>query len=142
MYYCNIKKSDIRETLSVPLQQFARVWIENKDTLTEEEKELIKTFLPGNDIEQVYNPICSDPIKAKFSNSIWNEKKIEFIELCTKMWIKYPQASLEALLCNSYGYWYPNTKGCVSYYDFRKTSDIEKILTAEHLTWSMRKNQF
>ena len=120
----NIKKSDIRETLSVPLQQFARVWIENKDTLTEEEKELIKTFLPGNDIEQVYNPICSDPIKAKFSNSIWNEKKIEFVELCAKMWIKYPQASLEALLCNSYGYWYPNTKGCVSYYDFRKTSDI------------------
>lgn len=120
----NIKKSSIRETLSVPLQQFARVWIKNNETLTEEEKELIHTFLPSDDIEQAYNPTFSDPIKAKFSNQVWKEKKIEVIKLCVKFWIKYPKTSLEALLCNCYGYWYPDCKGCVSSYDFARTADI------------------
>lgn len=60
------------------------------------------------------------------------------------MWIKYPQASLEALLCNSYGYWYPNTKGCVSYYDFRKTSDIVDRENTDSRAFDMEyeKNQF
>lgn len=120
----SIKKSSIRETLSVPLQQFARVWVNDKETLTEDEKELIHTFLPGDDIEQVYNPTFSDPIKAKFSNQVWEEKKIEVVKLCVKFWIKYPKTSLEALLCNSYGYWYPDCKGCVASYDFVRTSDI------------------
>ena len=62
-----IEPSNIRETLSIPVQQIARYTIYNN--LTEEEKEKIsKVFMyDENDFALNYNPDISDPIKGKFS---------------------------------------------------------------------------
>ncbi len=105
----NINSSSIREALSVPLQQFARVVVVRGD-VTIEEKEAIYNFLPIEDYVEVYNPTISDPIKAKFNEEYFYEHKMEFVGLWIKIVLKYPVEVIEAFLCNSFGYWYPETQ--------------------------------
>lgn len=103
----NIQKGLIREALSIPLQQFARIYRDEFNFLTEEEKESIYKFIPVENIDKLYDPRLSDPIKFSSDNSAISENKKEFIGLWIKFSFKYPIETLEAFLCNSYGYWYP-----------------------------------
>lgn len=106
----DIKGASIREALSIPLQQFARV-MATKESVPE--KEEIYCFLPIDDYKQLYSPIISDPIKAKFNENYFKEHKFEFIKLWVKIVFEYPREALESFLCNSYGYWYPEAKNWV-----------------------------
>lgn len=103
----HIKEGSIREALSIPLQQFARITKYNSDTLTEDEKWRIYKYLPTDQLAQVYTPQISDPVKNNFSNEAFAEDKIGFVKLWAKLCLKYPRAAVESFLCNSYGYWYP-----------------------------------
>lgn len=114
----NIKEGGVKEALSIPLQQFARVTKYQGDKLTQEEKNAIYEFLPVEDLAERYNPQLSDPVKNKFNQQAWKEDKINFIKLWGKLCLKYPKDCIESFLCNSYGYWYPEAKGVVISYDF------------------------
>lgn len=103
----NIQNGSSREALSIPLQQFARITKYHGDTLTEDERWRIYKYLPTNDLADVYTPRISDPVKNNFSNEAFAEDKIGFVKLYLKLALKYPRATIEAFLCNNYGYWYP-----------------------------------
>ena len=119
----NIEEGGIKESLSVPLQQFARITKYQGDKLTTEEKEAIYEFLPVEDLANRYNPILSDPVKNVFNAEAWENDKINFFKLWGKLCLKYPKDTIEAFLCNSYGYWYPEAKGMVISYDFVDTEN-------------------
>ncbi len=106
----DIKGASIREALSIPLQQFARVMATKENV---PEKEEIYCFLPIDDYKQLYSPILSDPIKAEFNENYFKEHKFEFIKLWVKIVFKYPREAVESFLCNSYGYWYPEAKNWI-----------------------------
>lgn len=104
----NIKPGSSREALSIPLQQFARVTKNHSDTLTDDEKWRIYKYLPTDNLAEVYTPKISDPVKNNyFNDKAFAEDKVGLIKLYVKLALKYPRATVEAFLCNNFGYWYP-----------------------------------
>ena len=126
-----IQDGTVKEALSIPLQQFARITKYHGDELTQEEKEAIYEFLPVDNLAELYNPEFSDPVKAKFNNEAWENDKINFFKLWGKLCLKYPKEAIESFLCNSYGYWYPEGKGVVISYDFVDYTQYESIFDAK-----------
>ena len=103
----NIDKPSVKEALSVPLQQLARVEINKGDQLTKEEYDQIHKFIKCDDISKIYLTWLSDPIKESFDVEYFNENKLEFVKLWTSLFFKYPVHYFEAFFCNNVGYWYP-----------------------------------
>ena len=103
----NIDEGSVREALSIPLQQFARM--SKNENLTDDERWRIYKYLPADNLGELYYPTISDPVKNKFDNEAFAEDKIGFIKLWVKLCLKYPRSAIESFLCNSYGYWYPET---------------------------------
>jgi len=121
----NISKSSVVEALSVPLQQFARITRDRGADLTEEEKDTIHRFIPVENIEILYNEKLSDPIKWSADATYISNNKMELIKTYIHLFIRFPIESVEAILCNSYGYWYPEASNSVAIrtiYKFEETS--------------------
>ena len=57
--------SENQEILTVPIQQLARVYTMEGDTLTEQQKETLFEILPEEALKR-YNPKVSDPVKVDF----------------------------------------------------------------------------
>lgn len=108
------EKGQIREALSIPMQQFARVLKYHKEDLTEQEIKSIYRFIPNENIDEIYIPTLSDPVKNNFDSKAFSDNKIEFIKLWTRMFVKFPRAYIESFLCNSYGYWFPEAQNWVA----------------------------
>ncbi len=107
----NVEEGSIREALSIPLQQFARM--SKNEELTKEEKNEIYKFLPVENLGNIYVPTKSDNVKKYFNDENFKNDKIGFIKLWIKLCIKYPRTAIESFLCNSYGYWYPEFQNWV-----------------------------
>jgi len=105
----NVKQVSVREALSIPLQQFARVIRNESNILDEKDKENINEFFLSQDIGRVYMPHISDSVKACFNDEAFKNNKLKFISTWVKVGLSYPKEYVEAFLCNSYGYWYPET---------------------------------
>ena len=105
----NIKKGSIREALSVPLQQMARVVKNERENITDEKYKEIISFINCDDIASSYNPVLSDPIKECFNDNYFSENKFKFIKLWISLGIQFPKQYIESFLCNTVGYWYPET---------------------------------
>lgn len=109
-----VSKGQVREALSIPMQQFARILKYNKEDLSTEDKEKIYKFIPNDKIEELYIPTLSDPVKNYFDSEEFSNNKIEFMKLWARLIIKFPRTCIESFLCNSYGYWYPEAQSWVA----------------------------
>ena len=103
----NITKSASKEMLSIPMQQMARIVKYKGYELSEEDKNVIGQYINTNTAAENYNPTISDPIKNEFNDGTFNQDKLNLIKLYIKLAIKYPGETLEALVGNTYGYYYP-----------------------------------
>jgi hypothetical protein len=106
----NIKKGAIGEALSLPLQQITRVVVDNEKQLSHKDKELIGKLLVFDRLTELYNPQISDPIKSPsvFNEKVFKDNKIKYFGLWIKLLFKYPKAYIEAFLCHTLGYWFPD----------------------------------
>lgn len=104
------KPSTIRETLSVPSQQLARVYTINNNLLTEDEKEQIEEFYSINDNYKKYPtmPMKADYAKSSLNSELVKKNPVKYFGLWAKIGIKHPKAYIEAFFVNSLGTWYPN----------------------------------
>lgn len=110
----NIKEGSVGEMLSVPLQQIARVKKYHKEELDEATIKQINQFFKCDNIEEKYNPILSDPVKAELNTEYFNDNKAEFIKLWIKLLKQYFKDYVESFISNSYGYYYPEAKHWVA----------------------------
>lgn len=108
-----IQKGSIREALSIPLQQFARVVKYRESDLNEEEKQIIHNLFTVEDLGSLYNPTLSDPVKSVFNQEYFDKNKMEFIITWIKLFFRFPLEYVESFLCNCYGYWYPEATNWV-----------------------------
>lgn len=105
-----VKQADFVESLSIPVQQLARV-LANGESLTEEQASSLKNFM---DIEQaaiVYQPDVSDNIKnliRESGNEYLESHKGEFFSLWFSIGMKHPKAYFDAYVSQTNGFWYPD----------------------------------
>lgn len=103
----NVAGGDFTESLSVPLQQVARV-ITDGCELTEEETDLIGRVLDIEEVPQLYTNWLSDPIKVEFrSNDVtyFNENRGEYLKLWIRLGMRYPAEYFKAWVDQTKGYW-------------------------------------
>lgn len=104
-----VAKPHFTESLSIPLQQVARVVTEGR-SLTEEQEALIAQVVDISLIPDYYDPVISDPVKALviYNNADYlTEHKGEFLRLWAELLVKYPRDYIEAFIDQTRGYWYP-----------------------------------
>lgn len=107
----NIEKGSSKEAFSVILQQFARIKTYKENELTDEEKKNIYKYLPVDNIDKIYNPVFADPVKSQASDQAFKEDKITLLKTYLGLALKYPMHTISSFICNSFGYYYPNTLG-------------------------------
>lgn len=100
--------SENQEMLTVPISQMARVYANEKDALSLEEKEILHKYLSEEALVR-YTPKVSDGVKIYFNNDAFAADKLSFLELWINWGIKHPFTYLNAWFMTSYGFWYPDT---------------------------------
>ncbi len=100
--------SENQEMLTVPIQQMARVYTMEGDTLSEEEKDTLYEILPREALER-YTPKVSDGVKVSFCNEAYEKDPGKYLKLWAKTGLHHPFAYLNAWFMTSYGFWYPGT---------------------------------
>lgn len=110
----NIKEGSVGEMLSIPLQQIARTKKYHKEELDDETIKQIDQFFKCDNIEEKYNPILSDPVKAELNTEYFDANKGEFIKLWLRLLESYFKDYVESFISNSYGYYYPEAKHWVA----------------------------
>ena len=103
-----IAEGNTREMLSVPMMQIARVSLEEREHLTEEECEQIDTYLDPEVLPSRYNPRFADGTKFLFSEEAFQASGKQFVKLWLSLMVKYPGDYLDAWLSLHLPYWYPN----------------------------------
>ena len=99
--------SENQEMLTVPIQQLARTWALSPEVFSEEEEEVLFSFLPGEALER-YTPKLSDNVKIAFNNAAYARDSSAFWRLWLSIGVKAPASYLNAWFLTSYGFWYPD----------------------------------
>lgn len=121
-----VAKGSEREMLSLPLQQMARI-CKNVSTLSPQLREVINFYFEeGVDIGEEYYPFISDNVKKHFSEKNYSQNKLGIFKLAAQLFILYPKESLEAYMCQSYGYWYPTQ---VNWFGVTKKKSVQTYNT-------------
>lgn len=102
------EKGSVREMLSVPLQQIARVVRDHGAEIHTDDSAMIAEILPLPAIGEVYNPHLSDSVKERLNIAAFEADPLRYASLWLRLGGQFPQAYLDALLCQNYGYWYPD----------------------------------
>ena len=120
-----ISDGSIREALSVPFQQTARLVKYHDDIIEEEDKKIIDNILIYDTLKDRYDMELSDPVKNKFNKYTTNEDLKKYFIVWGKYLLKEPICYINATLNNTYGYIYPVKHNWYFYfkYDKRVTKD-------------------
>lgn len=97
-----------QEMLTVPIQQLARVYKYDKESLSEEEIETLYEIIPEEAL-RFYAPKVSDGVKVSFQNEAFAAEPGKYARLWLKIGLKHPFTYLNAWFMTSYGFWYPDT---------------------------------
>lgn len=100
--------TDVQETLTVPIQQLARVWESSPETFSADDREAMLEILSPNALKY-YTPKLSDPVKNSFHNEVFRKNPGRYFSLWARIGLKAPLAYTNAWLMTSYGFWYPDT---------------------------------
>ena len=102
----NVEDGSIAESLSLPLNQFSNIVVNDEDKLTEDEKEAINKFLDYKVIKQRFNPRFADPIKGYLNEYNFISMKKYFLYTYFKLFFKFPIRYIDAFLNLCLPYWY------------------------------------
>lgn len=98
--------SEKQEILTIPIQQLARVYNYENQSLSRWQKDTLLKYLPEEALYK-YRPTLSDPVKYYFNSEAYAEDSGTFWKLWAQMGMEHPAAYLNAFLVNNYGFWYP-----------------------------------
>lgn len=103
----DVEQPDLVESLSIPVQQVARV-IHDGESLTEDEHALLSKVVDVEEIAELYIDWLSDPIKDEIrsKNNIYFEENIgEYLKLWVNLFKRYPVTYAKAWIDQTKGYW-------------------------------------
>lgn len=107
-----IEQGEVREALSIPIQQLQRVAINKAGELTEEQTELMLYYITDLswrswDPGRKYDPFISDPAKSCFSSANYNNDVMAFWQFYLQTGKQFTREYIRAFLSNTLGFWYP-----------------------------------
>ncbi len=106
----DVKQTDFVESLSVPVQQLARV-IANGESVTNEQLEFLENIMDVTQVGNLYQPDVADNIKnlIRESGSDYLEAhKGEFFKNWFFIGLSHPKAYFDAFVAQTIGFWYPD----------------------------------
>lgn len=112
MYVYAIPQADFTESLSVPLQQIARV-IANGDALSESETAFLSQMMDMEQAAAAYQPDVSDNIKnliRQKDSGFPASHKSEFFRTWLSIGTAHPKAYFDAYVAQTNGFWYPDIR--------------------------------
>lgn len=98
---------DMREALSVPMQQLARTVVLKGDELTDQELSQIYEIIPQEGVAG-YNPRISDQVKLHFQTDVFKQDPGKYLKLWLKLGLRFPGVYVDSFVANNFGYWYPD----------------------------------
>lgn len=102
----NVGKTSSAEMMAVPIQQLARVYRFNSESLTNEDKEVMFEVIP-EEYWKLYIPTTVDSIKNGFDNDAYARRKVEFYKVWIKQGLKNPMTYVNAFMANTVDFWCP-----------------------------------
>ena len=112
-----VTPTSIREVLSIPFQQTARLIKYKEEDITENDKIIISKILDYDKIKKKYKPTLSDPVKGTFNIYYTKSDLKSYFKVWVKGLIYHPYLYLNATLNNIYGYFDP---GDTNWYIYSK----------------------
>lgn len=103
----NISQPDLVESLSIPVQQVARVIYDGCD-LSEEDYALISRVVDIEEISELYTDWLSDPVKDEIrskDNAYFEAHRAEYFDLWVRLGLQYPWEYVKAWVDQTKGYW-------------------------------------
>ena len=113
-----ISNTSVREVLSIPFQQTARLAKYHEEAFSDEDKKIIDKILTFDTLKERYREDLSDPVKNKFNIYTTNDDLIDYFGVWFKGLVNYPVVYLDATINNVYGYFYPETSKWYIYYKY------------------------
>ena len=118
MSRCGVVQPDFVESLSIPIQLFCRVLVEDKD-LGAEDTQMVDKIIDTTYIHELYAYDFADNMKELFKaghpdylqEHIW-----EYAGLWIRTGLKYPGLYIDEYKNMTYGYWYPDNPKGENYY--------------------------
>lgn len=110
-----IAQGEVREALSVPIQQLQRVAVRRADELTREQTERMSYYIDNlewmESPPERYYPFLADPAKSCFYSNHYKDDPIAFWKFYLQIGEQFSKEYVVAFLSNTLGYWYPGYYG-------------------------------
>ena len=110
MQVYEIRQTDYIESLSIPLQQLARVVADN-EPLTERETAFLSQLMDLEQAANTYQPDVSDNIKnliRQNGSDFLASHKREFFSVWLSIGFSHPKTYFDAYIAQTNGFWYPD----------------------------------
>lgn len=110
MQIYEIKQADFVESVSIPVQQIARVVVSGQ-SLTEDQTATLAKMVDISRMQEVYQPDVSDGVKnliRETGNGYIETHKGEFLSLWFSIGLRHPKAYFDAYVDQTKGFWYPD----------------------------------
>ena len=102
-----VSDGSIKEVLSIPFMQLARVAKYHEEDFSNEEINKINEVLDFRNIINGYNPKISDDVKDSYKKTATKQEILDVFGIWFKYLKKYPDVYIESFLNSTYGYFYP-----------------------------------
>lgn len=102
----DIPQPNMTESISIPLQQFARL-IVDEEQIDEDELHKLEQIMNPESVRKEYKPYLSDPIKNIVLKNQPHliEHKLDYLLLWLQLGIKHPASYFRAWIDQTRGYW-------------------------------------
>ena len=100
---CGVEGSESHESLSVPINQVAAVYVHKYSELTLPEIYITDQYMSAG----TYNPRLADTVKFSFNDELYDSDRSAFWDLYLYLLRKYPMEFVDAFLTQNVQLWYP-----------------------------------
>lgn len=116
--YFKITSGSIREVLSIPFQQTARLVKYHEEDISLEDKKVIDKVLDYSDLAKRYKPGLSDKVKNKFNPYATKKDLLAYFSVWFRGFFKHPNTYIDATINNVYGFFYPEKTSWYIYHEY------------------------
>jgi hypothetical protein len=105
----DVRSGTYTDTLSIPVQQTARVVARHGDSIPADERAVIDAVLRYDGLAEAYVPRRSDTVKGRWNPRSTRAEKIAYVRVWFAQLVRYPGTYFAATANNTYEYFAPLT---------------------------------